>query len=98
APFATLVASLGAPQSGRTVEIPSIEPAADGYVGFCTITNQQWRDFLVLIERRHEVCAMIHAWTRRHTVAEIVERATALRIPVAPIGNGDTVTDLDQFR
>jgi crotonobetainyl-CoA:carnitine CoA-transferase CaiB-like acyl-CoA transferase len=116
APFATLVASLGAPRSGRTVEIPSIEPAADGYVGFCTITNQQWRDFLVLIERgeladdaelahyftrnerRHEVYAMIHAWTRRHTVAEIVERATLLRIPVAPIGNGETVTENEQFR
>ena len=35
----------------RTVEIPSIEPARDGWVGFCTITAQQWRDFLVLIER-----------------------------------------------
>jgi crotonobetainyl-CoA:carnitine CoA-transferase CaiB-like acyl-CoA transferase len=35
----------------RSVEIPSIEPTADGYVGFCTITAQQWRDFLVLIER-----------------------------------------------
>lgn len=35
----------------RTLEIPSIEPARDGYVGFCTITAQQWRDFLVLIER-----------------------------------------------
>lgn len=36
---------------GRTVEIPSIEPARDGYIGFCTITAQQWRDFLVLVER-----------------------------------------------
>ena len=35
----------------RSVEIPSIEPARDGYIGFCTITAQQWRDFLVLIER-----------------------------------------------
>jgi crotonobetainyl-CoA:carnitine CoA-transferase CaiB-like acyl-CoA transferase len=35
----------------RTLEIPSIEPARNGYVGFCTITGQQWRDFLVLIER-----------------------------------------------
>ncbi len=35
----------------RTVEVPSIEPARDAYVGFCTITAQQWRDFLVLIER-----------------------------------------------
>jgi crotonobetainyl-CoA:carnitine CoA-transferase CaiB-like acyl-CoA transferase len=118
APFATVVASFGgnAVLSNRTVEIPSIEPAADGYVGFCTITNQQWRDFLVLIERgeladdaelahyftrnerRHEVYAMIHAWTRRHSVAETIERATLLRIPVVPIGNGETVTGFEQFR
>src|SRR5439155_914065 len=53
APFTTVVASFGGPSAayGRTVEIPSIEPAADGWIGFCTITNQQWRDFLVLVER-----------------------------------------------
>src|SRR5205823_2038120 len=53
APFTTVVASFGGPSAayGRTVEIPSIEPVADGWVGFCTITNQQWRDFLVLVER-----------------------------------------------
>ena len=116
APFATVVASFGGTQAGRTVEIPSIEPAADGFVGFCTITNQQWRDFLVLIERddladdaglahyftrnerRAEVYAMIHAWTRRHDVAEIVERASRLRIPVAAIGNGESVTAFEQFQ
>src|SRR4029077_12612055 len=99
----------------RTVEIPSIEPARDGWIGFCTITAQQWRDFLVLIERPElveddalarwderirrapEVNAMIHGWTRRHTVAEIVERAAALRIPVAAIGTGETVTTFDHF-
>ena len=112
---------LGEPCAGsrspfaRTVEIPSIEPARDGYVGFCTITGQQWRDFLVLIERPDlvddenlarwdervrrvaEVNAMIHAWTRRHRVAEIVERAAALRIPVAAIGTGATVAHFDHF-
>jgi crotonobetainyl-CoA:carnitine CoA-transferase CaiB-like acyl-CoA transferase len=99
----------------RTVEIPSIEPARDGWVGFCTITGQQWRDFLVLIERPdlvdddalarwderihrvHDVNAMIHGWTRRHAVEQIVERAAALRIPVAAIGTGDTVTGFEQF-
>ena len=35
----------------RTIEIPSVEPTTDGYVGFCTITAQQFQDFLVLIER-----------------------------------------------
>jgi crotonobetainyl-CoA:carnitine CoA-transferase CaiB-like acyl-CoA transferase len=118
APFATVVASFGGPGATvpRSVELPSVAPAADGWVGFCTITNQQWRDFLVLIEhpelvddaelanyftrdqRRDEVLGMIHAWTHRHTVDEIIERATLLRIPVAPIGNGETVPTFDHFR
>ena len=33
----------------RSVEIPSIEPTLDGYVGFCTVAAQQFQDFLVLI-------------------------------------------------
>jgi crotonobetainyl-CoA:carnitine CoA-transferase CaiB-like acyl-CoA transferase len=32
--------------------------------------------------------AIVHAFTRRHTTAEIVERASALRIPVAPVNDG----------
>ena len=101
---------------GRQVEIPSIEPAADGWVGFCTITNQQWRDFLVLVERPDlvddaelatfegrfaraaEVNAFVHAWTRAHSIADIVERASALRIPVAPVGTGATIPGFDHFR
>lgn len=37
--------------SGRTMEIPSIEPTADGWVGFCLGTGQQLQDFLLMIER-----------------------------------------------
>jgi crotonobetainyl-CoA:carnitine CoA-transferase CaiB-like acyl-CoA transferase len=35
----------------RSLELPSIVPTADGLVGFCTITAQQFQDFLLLIER-----------------------------------------------
>jgi crotonobetainyl-CoA:carnitine CoA-transferase CaiB-like acyl-CoA transferase len=35
----------------RTVEVPSIEPTKDGWVGFNTNSNQQYTDFLVLIGR-----------------------------------------------
>jgi len=35
----------------RSLEIPSIAPTSDGLVGFCTITAQQFADFLVLIDR-----------------------------------------------
>ncbi len=99
----------------RTLEIPSIVAARDGYVGFCTITGQQWRDFLVLIERADllddtslakwdervrrcgEVTRMIEAWTTQHSVAEIIERAAALRVPVGAIGTGKTVPHFDHF-
>lgn len=37
--------------NSRSLELPSIVPTADGMVGFCTITAQQFQDFLVLIER-----------------------------------------------
>ena len=102
-------------QFTRTLEIPSIVRAADGHVGFCTITGQQWRDFLLLIERPDliddaelarwdervrrcaEVTGMIEAWTLRHSVAEIVERAARLRVPVGAIGTGETVPRFDHF-
>ncbi|GAB1815443.1 CaiB/BaiF CoA-transferase family protein [Mycobacterium sp. MUNTM1] len=35
----------------RSLELPSIVATADGMVGFCTITAQQFQDFLVMIER-----------------------------------------------
>lgn len=31
------------------LEVPSVEPTRDGYVGFCVFTGQQWRDFTVLV-------------------------------------------------
>jgi crotonobetainyl-CoA:carnitine CoA-transferase CaiB-like acyl-CoA transferase len=104
----------GAPP-GRSVEIPSIVTTADGLVGFCTITGQQFRDFLVLIERpdllndadlasvtgrtrrREEFQRMVDAWASRHATAEIIELATAMRIPVAPIGSPADVAGIDHF-
>ena len=99
----------------RTIETPSIEPTTDGYVGFCTITAQQFQDFLVLIDRPdllddhelataigrskrlHEVLDIIHAWTTKHDTAEIIDLASLMRIPVAPIGNGESLLAMDHF-
>ncbi len=114
--FASFTGWKSAPGPARTVELPSIEPTADGYVGFCTITGQQFRDFLVLIERpdllddrdlatapgrtrrMREFLEAVHPWTRRRTTEQIIELATLLRIPVAPIATGETVTDFAHFR
>jgi crotonobetainyl-CoA:carnitine CoA-transferase CaiB-like acyl-CoA transferase len=100
---------------GRSIEIPSIEPASDGWVGFCTITHQQWADFAAMIERpewvedpqiahayarmdrRVELRTAIAEWASTRTVAEIVDLASLLRIPVTPVGDGRTVLEMEQF-
>lgn len=33
----------------RSIELPSIEKTADGHVGVCTMTGQQWTDFCALM-------------------------------------------------
>jgi len=107
---------IGSPRGNAwSIETPSIEPTADGYVGFCTNSRQQVSDFMLLIERPDlrddeelaqihgrvarlaEWNAIVHAWTRRHTTAEIIERASLLRIPVAPVNDGDRVRHHEQL-
>ncbi len=41
--------------------------------------------------------AIVRGWTTTHTTAEIIERASLLRIPVAPIGNGETLPRHEQL-
>ena len=43
------------------------------------------------LERLEEWEALVHGYTRAHTTDEIVELASVLRIPVAPVGNGELV-------
>lgn len=39
----------GTYESEPRLEIPSIEPTLDGFVGFCVFTGQQWQDFCLLL-------------------------------------------------
>jgi crotonobetainyl-CoA:carnitine CoA-transferase CaiB-like acyl-CoA transferase len=98
-----------------SVETPSIEPTADGWIGFCTNARQQFLDFLLLIERPDlqqdemlvqvvgrmmrfaEWNEIVRGWTATRMTAEIIERAAMLRIPVAPIGNGETLLQHEQL-
>lgn len=38
------------PPVTRSVEVPSIEPAKDGYVGISMVTGQQWLDFAAMVD------------------------------------------------
>ncbi|MFN8625822.1 MAG: CoA transferase [Candidatus Binatia bacterium] len=106
---------LGGAALMQRIELPGVEPAKDGWVGFCTTTGQQWKDVCGLIGRPelgedplfqdfsyrmthvNVLCEAFHAYTRQHTVDEIVETATAWRIPCSPVGNGRDVVGMDHM-
>lgn len=106
---------MGLTRFSRSIEVPSIEPAKDGWVGMTMITGQQWQDFAAMVgqpklaedpelcnqlgrwPRRQEVYDLIHPWLAARTVAEVVETASFYRVPMAPLGNGATVRNMDHF-
>ncbi|MFI6457843.1 CoA transferase [Streptosporangium amethystogenes] len=68
----------------RNLELPSIVPTADGLVGFCTITAQQFADFLVLIDRADlvedaDLASFAGRLQRREEFAEMVASWAATR-------------------
>ncbi|MFZ1175310.1 MAG: CoA transferase [Mycobacterium sp.] len=68
----------------RSLELPSIVPTADGMVGFCTITAQQFQDFLVMIDRADlvddtELASMAGRVQRRDEFVSMVTQWTEKR-------------------
>jgi crotonobetainyl-CoA:carnitine CoA-transferase CaiB-like acyl-CoA transferase len=104
---------LRVPPISRTTEVPSIEPAKDGYVGITMVTGQQWLDFLAMVEcpqleeieqlrfqigrwgYRDLIRAQIGPWLAERTVAEIVELGQLFRLPIAALGNGATIREVE---
>jgi crotonobetainyl-CoA:carnitine CoA-transferase CaiB-like acyl-CoA transferase len=41
---------LAVPPVKRSIEVPSIEPAKDGFVGISMVTGQQWLDFAAMVD------------------------------------------------
>ncbi|HEY6427899.1 MAG TPA: CoA transferase, partial [Acidimicrobiales bacterium] len=101
---------LGRPMRRRRfVPTPGVGAASDGLVGLGCGTGQQWLDFCVLVGHpewmedpklfldRTALAPTIDTWIAAHTVEEVLDLASALRIPNAPIGNGSNVTSFDHF-
>ena len=104
---------LRVPPVRRTLEVPSIEPAKDGYVGITMVTGQQWLDFVAMVEcpelgeieqlrfqigrwgYRDLIREQIGPWMAERTVEEIVELGQLFRLPIAPLGNGATIRDME---
>lgn len=106
---------LQVPPVRRSVEVPSIERAKDGYVGISMVTGQQWLDFAAMVDcpefteipalqfqigrwdYRDWIRERIDPWMRARTVDEIVELGQLFRLPLAPLGNGATIPQMDHM-
>ncbi len=104
---------LQVPPIRRTLEVPSIEPAKDGYVGITMVTGQQWLDFLAMVDcpqleqieqlrfqigrwaYRDLIREQIGPWMAERSVDEIVELGQLFRLPIAALGNGSTIREMD---
>src|SRR5205085_6665159 len=47
--------------------------------------------------RRDEVYALIHPWLAERTVDEVVALGQSFRIPMAPLGDGASIPEMDHF-
>lgn len=74
------------------------------WLDFCAMVDKPgWAEdeslmyFSHRILQRDSMAKDIDAWMAERTVDEIIELATLLRIPVAPVGNGHAVQTFDHF-
>lgn len=68
---------LGVPPVTRTVEVPSIEPARDGYVGITMVTGQQWLDFAAMVDcpeltDNPQLSFQIGRWEHRDHIRDLI--------------------------
>jgi len=102
---------LGRPmRKRRFVPTPGVGAASDGLVGLGCGTGQQWLDVCTMVGHpewmenpryfleRSELAPTIDAWIAGHTVEEVLDVASAFRIPNAPIADGANVTELAHLR
>lgn len=102
---------LGRPMRRRRfVATPGVEAAKDGLVGLGVGTGQQWLDLCAMVGHpewmedpklfldRTALAPIIDEWVAARTVDEVVELASAFRIPNAPVANGANVTDFEHFQ
>jgi crotonobetainyl-CoA:carnitine CoA-transferase CaiB-like acyl-CoA transferase len=100
-------------RSVRSLFVPGVATAKDGLVAIGAATAQQWFDLcamvghpewvdpdkpIAIMELAAKVAPDLYEWISEHTVEEIRELATSFRIPNAPIAQGSTIAEMDQFR
>ena len=84
---------LRVPPIRRTLEVPSIEPAKDGYVGITMVTGQQWLDFCAMVEcpqleEIEQLRFQIGRWQYRDLIREQIRPWLAERTVEEVVGLG----------
>ena len=94
----------------RALTVPGVSAAADGLVGLGVGTGQQWLDFCVmaghpewaddasLFSERGALAEEIDKWVGTQTVAEVLDVASAFRIPNSPIVDGANAPTIEHLR
>lgn len=94
----------------RALTVPGVASATDGLVGLGVGTGQQWLDFCAmaghpewtedasLFTERGALADDIDAWVGEQTMAEVLDIASAFRLPNAPIVNGANAPTIEHLR
>lgn len=94
----------------RALTVPGVAAASDGLVGLGVGTGQQWLDFCAmtghpewaddasLFTERGALAPAIDAWVGERTSAEVLDMASAFRLPNAPIVDGANATTIEHLR
>ncbi|HWC33847.1 MAG TPA: CoA transferase [Mycobacteriales bacterium] len=94
----------------RFVPSPGVAAARDGLVGLGVGTGQQWYDFCAMVGHpewtedpkllldRSAIAPTIDAWIAEQSVDELLDLATAFRIPNAPLVNGANADSIKHFQ
>ena len=105
--------NLGLPTNSRAAPMLGIVRASDGWIGINCLTGQHWLDVCAMMglpefgERqlaimlggpdRDEFLAKAQPWLDDMSVAELVDLSQAMRIPAAPVTDGESILSCPQY-
>lgn len=105
--------NMGLPMNAKAAPMLGIVRALDGWVGINCLTGQHWLDVCAMVglpdfgehqlaimlggPEREEFLAEAQPWLDSIAVAELVDLSQAMRIPAAPVTDGDTILSCPQY-
>lgn len=105
--------SLGLPTNSKAAPMLGIVHAADGWIGINCLTGQHWLDVCAMVglpefgehqlavmlggPERDEFFAKAQPFLDSMSVADLVDLSQAMRIPAAPVTDGDTILSCPQY-